>query len=372
MKKILFSCIFLLFCSLILVGNSILAEGNESGDLLVDEVQEAIVTNIIQQEEIVLPGETGKQQYQKLQMKVTRGTFQGKTIIVENGNIPISSLQQYKVGDKLVVNYSKDLDGNDLFFITDYVRRDSLLWLFILFVIVIIAVGKWYGVTSLIGMGLSFFVIFQFILPQILKGSEPVTIAILGAIMIVPVTFYISHGLNKKATVSVIGTVIALILTGVLASLFINLGKLTGFSSEEANFIQVFYQGAVNIKGLLLAGIIISGIGVFDDITVSQAAIVDQLKKTSGKMNFKQLFNGAMAVGHDHIASVVNTLVLVYAGAALPLLILFVGNSRSFAEVVNYEFIAEEIIKTLVASIGLVLAVPITTLLAAWAYRKEA
>ena len=157
---------------------------------------------------------------------------------------------------------------------------------------------------------------------------------------------------------------IALVITGFLAKFFVQVTRLTGYASEEAAFLQYARQGAVDIKGLLLAGIIIGTLGILDDITIAQAAIVQQLKQANKKMKPKELFSQAMRVGQDHIASMITTLILVYTGAALPLLLLFIDNPLPFSQVINYEIIAEEIIRTLVGSIGLITAVPITTFLA--------
>jgi len=337
-----------------------------------EETLEATVVEILEEKEITPDFSENKQLYQKLELLVTKGSLKDKKIIIESGILPMANLQKYKVGDRLVVSYSKDSGNNDMFFITDYVRRNSLLWLFITFVVLTALIGKWRGLASLLGMGISFFIIFSFILPKISSGSDPVQIAIIGSFFIIPATFYLSHGFNKKTTVAIFGTVIALIMTGVLASFFVKAAKLTGFASEEAGFLQVAKQGEINIKGLLLAGIIIGVLGVLDDITVSQSAIVLQLKKASPKMKFEELYKRAMDVGQDHISSMVNTLVLVYTGAALPLLLLFVDNPHPFSEVINYEIIADEVVRTLVGSIGLILAVPITTLIAALSLEKKA
>jgi len=335
-----------------------------------DEILEAKVTKILEEKQIVVM-DNKEQLYQKLEMMITRGSLTGRTIAVENGDLPTTYLQRYKVGDQLVLTYSRNFQGNDVYYITDYVRRDGLLLLFLIFVGVVILIGRWYGLPSLIGMAVSFLVIFKFILPQISSGRDPITVAISGSLFMVPVTFYLSHGINKKTTIAIIGTILSLVVTGILASLFVEITRLTGFVSEEANYLQVFQPGVINIKGLLLAGIIIGGLGVFDDITVSQSAIVAELKNASRHSTFVDLYSRAMKVGHDHIASMVNTLVLVYTGAALPLLLLFINNPRPFSEVINYEIIAEEIVRTLVASIGLVLAVPITTLLAAFIFARK-
>jgi len=308
--------------------------------------------------------------YQKMKLLVTKGSLKGKTIIIESGNIPLVNQQQYKKKDQLVISYIKDSNGDDMFFISDYVRRDSLKWLFLLFVFVAIVVGRWWGATSILGMAFSFLVIFKFILPQLLAGANPINIAVVGSFFIIPVTFYMSHGLNKKTSVAIAGTIIALIITGILAGIFVEIAKLTGYASEEAAFLQVAKQGTVNVKGLLLAGIIIGTLGVLDDVTVSQASIVSQLWETDNKLSFKELYRRAMKVGQDHISSMVNTLVLVYTGAALPLLLLFVDNPHSFAEVINYEIVADEIVRTLIGSIGLIAAVPITTFIAVFSLKK--
>ena len=311
------------------------------------------------------------QLYQKLELLVLKGSLKGEVIEAESGNLPTSNLPKYKVGDGLIVAYSQDLEGNRVFYITDYIRRNSLLWLFAIFLIISLLIGRWQGLTSLIGLAISFLVIFKFILPQIYNGADPVQIAILASLVIIPVTFLLSHGLNKKTGVAIAGTLAALILTGILANLFVNLSQLTGFASEEAGFLQAYKPGLINMKGLLLAGIIIGVLGILDDITISQAAIVDQLKKANPKLRLKELYKKAMNVGRDHIASMINTLILVYTGAALPLLLLFINNPSPFSQVINYEIIADEVVRTLVGSIGLILAVPITTLIAAWAVDKN-
>ncbi len=337
-----------------------------------DDTLEASVVKILEEKQITPEGGDALQLYQKLELIITTGRLTGKTVIVENGMYPMANVPRYESKDRVVLTRTADLSGGeDTYYITDYVRRDVLLLLFILFIAAAVVIGRWRGFMSLLGMALSFLVIFKFILPQISAGADPVLIAIIGSLIMVPVTFYFSHGLNKKTSVSILGTLISLVLTGILATIFVEMAKLTGFSTEEASFLQTFYPGVINIKGLLLAGIIIGGLGVFDDITISQASIVAELKHASGRIQWTELYRRAMNVGHDHIASMVNTLVLVYTGAAMPLLLLFINNPRPFSQIINYEFIAEEIIRTLVASIGLILAVPITTFIAAVLFSGE-
>ncbi len=357
MRKILYIVLLIIF-NLFVFSTPIVAQEKES----LAETLEATVTKVVEEKDVVIMEK--QQTYQKLELLVTKGSLRDKTIVIENGTMLMTNDQQYRVGDAVMVHVEKDSEGNDLFYITDYVRREPLRSLFIIFIIVTIIVAKLRGLTSLLGMGLSFIVIFAYILPRILAGAPPVRVAIIGSMIIIPISFFLSHGINKKTIVAMAGTACSLGITGFLASTFVSAAKLTGFASEESSFIQLASQGALNMKGLLLAGIIIGVLGVLDDITVSQSAIVFQLKEVDKKMRFKELYNRAMRIGQDHIASMVNTLVLVYTGASLPLLLLFVHSPHSFAEIVNQEIIADEIIRTLVGSIGLVLAVPITTFIA--------
>lgn len=312
-----------------------------------------------------------QEQVQELRILIIKGSLKDKEIIIENDSSFSVNVPIYLVGDRLVIYYTKDFEGNDSFYIADYVRRSSLAALFTIFIVLAVIVGGWQGATSLIGMGISFLVIFKFILPKIYAGGDPVSIAILGSLGIIPATFFLSHGINKKTTVAIAGTLIALLITGLLSHTFVNLARLTGFASEEAGFLQSFRPDLINIKGLLLAGIIIGVLGVLDDITVSQSAIVAQLREIDPKLKAGELYKKAMSVGRDHIASMINTLVLVYTGASLPLLLLFIDNPHSFSEIINYEIIADEVVRTLVGSIGLILAVPLTTFIAIIAVQKK-
>lgn len=326
-----------------------------------DENLEAVITNINPSENT-----TGDPNMQTavIDMTITSGSIVGQSIQVDSQTSSLVHSLRFKPGDRVMVLYTKDPAGNPVYYITDHIRTNAIWLLFTLFVAIAIGIGRFKGLTSLLGMAFSFLVIFQYVLPQIASGADPTSTAIFGAALMIPVTFYLSHGLNRKTTTAILGTLIALIITGILANFFIDFGKLSGYASEEAGFLQVMTQGLISIRGLLLAGIIIGAVGILDDITVSQSAIVFELKATDKNLDFWQLYHKTMNIGRDHISSVVNTLVLVYTGAALPLLLLFINNPQPFHQVINQEIIAEEIIRTLVGSIGLILAVPITTLIA--------
>lgn len=327
-----------------------------------EEHFEAVVLRIIDEQDVDVFGTS--QHIQELQLKILTGERTGKTLKVTSGGLASSAIPVYEKGDKLIISEIIQPDGTPQYFIVDFVRRDALFILFALFVTVTIGVAGKKGLASLGGMIYSFYIIFAFILPNISQGQNPILVALLGGIMIVPVTFYISHGFNNKTHVAIIGTVISLSITGLLSEWAVELAQLTGFASEDASFVQLMSNGSVNIKGLLLAGIIVGLFGILDDITISQAAIVEQLRESSPHMSSSQLYRRSMEVGKDHIGSLVNTLILVYTGAAMPFLLLITAQDQSFLTTINYEAISEEIVRTLTASIGLILAVPITTFIA--------
>jgi uncharacterized membrane protein len=333
-----------------------------------DTTYQAKISKVIEEKEIEVMDKT--QTYQKLEITINSGDKKGEKVTLVNGDQPIANTIRYKQNEKIMLSETQNIDGQKEFIILDYNRHDGLGLLAIIFVAVIILVSKLKGFTAILGMLFTFLILFTYILPKIASGSNPLLIAILASLVIIPVSFYLSHGLNKKTSIAILGSFITLFITGILSVIFINISKLTGLSSEEAGMLSVMTGSMINMKGLLLAGILIGVLGVLDDITISQSAIVEELAKTSPNLGKKELYHKAMNIGRDHIASMVNTLVLAYAGVSLPLLLLFIDNPHPTSEIINYEFIAEEIVRTLVGSIGLVLAVPITTYLAACWYKK--
>ncbi|MFH1280597.1 MAG: YibE/F family protein [Candidatus Beckwithbacteria bacterium] len=317
---------------------------------------------------IIRETEIDKELYeQELKVRILEGELQGqeKVIEYESPNILLKE-QLYKVGDKVILMEGINLDGESMFMITDRIRSNSLIILSLIYGIAIIGLAKFKGFKSLLGLGLSFLVVIKFIVPQILAGANPLLVSILGSVGIVSVTLYLTHGVKKQTTVSLISTLLSLVLTGVIAVLVTKLTKLTGLGSEEAMFLQISQQSIASMRGLLLGGIMIGALGVIDDITVTQAAIVFELKKANQKLGIKELYKRGLNIGKDHIASMTNTLVLAYTGASLPLFLLFYSSEIIPGWVaINSEIIVEEVVATLVGSLGLIASVPITTYLAA-------
>lgn len=355
-------CLFVFPLSFFLHTNSVLAQEVK------EESLSGVVTKILEETETEFEGTA--QKYQKLQVLITDGSLADRSLIIENGGVATTNSIFYKEGDEVIVSYLENPDGEELFYIVDYQRQKPLLLLFVLFATLTVLIGGLRGLSSIFGMILSFFVIALYIVPKIASGVDPIFVAVTGSGLIIILTFYLSHGVSRKTHIAVVSTLLTLLITGLLGSAFIEATRLTGFASEEASFVQTEISQTLNMKGLLLAGIIIATVGILDDITISQASIVLELKKANAKLKGIDLFIRSMRVGRDHISSLVNTLVLVYAGASLPLLLLFVENPRPFGMLVSFEMVADEIVKTLIGSIGLICAVPITSALAAYLYSR--
>jgi hypothetical protein len=218
---------------------------------------------------------------------------------------------------------------------------------------------------ALVGIVVSFGVLLAFIFPAPLRGSPPIGVALTGAAVIAYVTLYLAHGVNIRTTVALIGTLAALTLTAVLAVAFAGAADLTGLASEESLSLLTFAPD-LDFRGLLLAGVILGTLGVLDDVTITQVSAVAELHSADPELSARQLYAAGIRIGRDHIASTVNTLVLAYTAAALPLLLLFTQSGRRLGAVLTTETLAVDVVQTLVGSIGLVASVPLTTALACW------
>ncbi|MEN8114020.1 MAG: YibE/F family protein [Actinomycetota bacterium] len=266
-------------------------------------------------------------------------------------------------GDELVILSIRPADPGSLYQFADFDRRLVLLVVALAFAVVVVGLAGWRGVTALVGLVASVMVMLGFILPAILDGRSPVLVAVFGSAAIAFVAMYMAHGFNRMTTIALLGMTAALVLTVVMSAIVVEAARFTGFAAEETSLLVFF--GNIDVSGLLLAGIVLGAAGALDDVTITQASTVWELRTANPSLRRTDLFRGAMRVGRDHIASMVNTLLLAYAGASLPLLVLFVVANQSLGTIANSEVVAVEIVRTLIGSIGLVAAVPLTTWLAA-------
>lgn len=324
----------------------------------------AEVTSIVEQGEVTLGEVT--QPYQLAAVTIQEGDYAGQTFVIEYGTRQIrNEMILLAPGDKILVTVSSIPSGEVSAQFTDFYRRDSLLLLLGIFVVTSVVISGWKGVRSLLGILLSLAVIVLIILPGIQQGKDPLSISIFGAFLFMAFSLYLIYGWTVKTHAAVLGSLVALAITGFLAYIFVNHARLTGYGDENMFFISQLTGNTLNTRSLLLAGVLIGTLGVLDDLVISQASAVFELFRNNPEQDFRTLFRSAMTIGQDHIAATVNTLVLAYAGASLPMLLLFSFRNVDFGMAVNLEFIAEEIVRTMVGSLGLFAAVPITTALSA-------
>lgn len=293
------------------------------------------------------------------------GPDEGETAMLTLGSTVYEP--ELSVGDELRVSAAPEVEqvpGQGAYFLSDFERRGPMLWLAIAFCALVILFGRLRGALSLLGLAASLAVVLFFVVPAILDGEAPLTVAIFGALAVMLLTISLAHGLGAVGLSAMMGTAASMLLVAVLAQVFTSLTNLTGLASDELTLLQV--EGVeVSFRGLLLAGMVIGALGVLDDVTVSQSATVAALRSANPALGFGELYRRALAVGRDHVAATVNTLVLAYVGAALPVLLIFSSGELGFVDAVNVELIAQEVVATLVGSTGIIASVPITTALAA-------
>lgn len=327
------------------------------------ETVRARVMEIIEDGEIDLGGTL--QRYQVARVELLEGEYRGILMEMDYGRRGVLANATYlRPGDKVLVTVGSRPDGVLTVYFADFVRSDLLLWLTAIFVIVILIISRWKGLRSLLSLAFSLLVIIGYIIPHILAGEDPLQVSIIGSVILLGVTLYLTYGWNLKTHAAVVSMVLVLLITGTLAGLSVFFTRLTGSGDENALFLLQMLDTEINLRGLLLGGMIIGALGVLDDLVTTQASAVFELHHANESLGFRGLFRSAMRIGQDHVAATVNTLVLAYAGAALPMLLMFSLGRGNYGFLVNFEFVAEEIVRTLVGSLGLVTAVPLTTAIA--------
>ncbi len=268
-----------------------------------------------------------------------------------------------EIGDTVVLGFFPGAGEGFEYSFADRQRLRPLLLLAGIFGLAVVGLGRWQGLRALLGLGVSLLVLTTFVLPAILEGTNPLAVALVGSAVIAVAALYLAHGVNAWTTTALVGTLSSLVLVGVLGAVFVEAARFSGLADESAGFLQIT-AGQVDLRGLLLGGIVIGALGVLDDVTVTQVSAVWELHAANPDLGRWALYRSAVRIGRDHIASTVNTLVLAYAGASLPLFLLFTQADQGLADVVNGESVAVEVVRALVGSVGLVASVPLTTALA--------
>lgn len=295
---------------------------------------------------------------------ITSGVTEGQraTFLVLDTQFEVPDLG---VGDRLVLSYVASAPPEFQYRYEDRQRDLPLLALVLAFVVAVVAFGRWQGVRALAGLAVSAVLLVAFVVPALLRDRPAVLVALVAGVAIAGLALYLTHGFTTATTVALFGTVASLLIVTLLALLAVSAARLAGLSSEESQVLSITAD-ALDLRGLLIAGIVVGALGILDDVTVSQVSTVTALRRANPRLGPLALHREAMRVGRDHVASAVNTLVLAYAGASLPLLLFFAQSTRPAGQVLAKEIVAVEIIRMLVGSIGLIASVPITTGLAAW------
>jgi uncharacterized membrane protein len=322
----------------------------------------ARVVEIVSQEVLPIPGTDVEALHQTIRVEVLGGPEKGATVTVENDYLEL------EVGETFyLMRTTSSLDGTDYYSVSDKVRTPALLFLTILFIAVVVLFGGKQGIRGLLALIGSFFFIGAFLLPGILAGYSPVLISIGVAAIIVTLGSYVTHGFNRTTSAAVLGMVLTIGATGLLAYASIEMTDLSGWSGEEVTYLHLNTRGSIDLAGLLLGGILIGLLGVLYDAAIGQAVSVEELARAGKHYSRREVYLRALRIGREHVGALVNTLAIAYAGAALPLLLLFYGfDDLDIMQTLNRELFATEIVRILVGSIGLVLAVPLTTAVAVW------
>lgn len=332
------------------------AEGSVHEDL--QGIWRAEVVSVISETSTLVPGTSVTTPIQTLDARILEGPRTGSVVRVENDFLSLSP------GDRFFLNYLITVEGRELYLVSDADRRMPLFALILFFAVVVIAFGGKQGLRSLLAMAGSLFVIAYALVPALLAGFPPVITATVISGIILFFAIFLTHGWNRESAVAFAGTSLAVALTGFIAWASVIATELSGFASDESVFLNMKTDGRLDIAGLLLGGIIIGILGVLDDIAVTQVAIVRELLGAGSSLSPQEVYLRAIRVGREHVGALVNTLALAYTGASLPLLLLFHGSAAPAGIILNGELFATEIVRTIVGSLGLVFAVPITTFLA--------
>ncbi len=335
-----------------------------AGGALQDNYETALVEQILSQQEQQYAGMSAMQE--QLKLRITSGTEAGKELVIQNGVLPGRADTQFSPGESVVLDWQTLPDGSQQHVIRDKYRLPSIAWLLAAFVVLSIIAGGITGITSIVGLAVSIAILVWFVIPRIAAGGDPLITCFFGCVAIACTSLYLAHGFNKRTSIAFLSTILTLVLSALMAIASVHITQLFGMVSEESVYLQMGILQNLDLRGLLLGGIIVGCLGVLDDITTAQTAAIDEISKANPSLTPGQLRQAGHSVGKEHIASLINTLALAYVGASLPLLLLLQsGQGYPLWISLNGEFFAEEIIRTLVGSATLLVAVPVSTWLAA-------
>jgi len=324
--------------------------------------ERAEVLNIIKEEVRDIIGTEATALVQTVSARLLSGEYEGTVVTFDN------DLAVLEKGDVIFINHIITINGDEYYEFKDVDRRGVLVGLGILLAALLIFFAGRQGFRALVSLLASIFAILFLLVPALLAGYPPVLSSVGIAGIVLALILFVTHGVNARTTIAFFGTFSAVFVTGLVAFFWVEAANLTGFASDASVYLNISTRGALDFPALLLGSIIIGMLGVLDDVAITQASVVQELKAANNSFEFRELYQRAIRVGRDHVASLVNTLAFAYVGASLPLILLLARTDAEFGLLVNQEMVAAEIVRIIVGSIGLILAVPLTTLAAAWWY----
>jgi len=336
--------------------------------VLHQDLKETVAAEVVDTEEPytrIVPGTETEVSVQDITISILEGTQEGRTVTFEN------EMAAVEAGERVFINYIETINGDEYFILMDVDRRGELLALAILFIILLLWFAGIQGLRALLSLSISIAAIIFLLVPALLNGWNPALASLGIASIILAVVLFGTHGIKPRIIIAFVGTYTAVILTCLIAYFFTDAMRLSGLSSDEAVFLNFATRGTLDFSGLLLGSIIIGILGILDDVSITQASVVQELKAANPTLSVYDLYKRAIRVGRDHVGSLVNTLALAYVGVSLPLVLLFVRAESTFSLTLNQEIVAVEIVRIIVGSIGLILAVPLTTIIASWYFGKQ-
>lgn len=342
--------------------------GVVSAQELHQDLQETVsarVLEIVNEFEREIIGTNTTATVQELRIELLGGAKEGEVVILEN------DIMELKVGDRIFINRLELIDGSEYFTFKDYERRTQLVVVTALLFVLVLVFAGWQGARALFSLTLSIFAIVFVLVPLLLRGYSPALVSLAISAVILSVILFLTHGFKPRVFIAFFGTMSAVLVSCLLAWWSVSWMRLTGFGQDASVYLNLATSGALDMTGILLGSIIIGLLGVLDDVSITQASVVQELRGANKKLGFVELYQRAIRVGRDHVGSLVNTLALAYVGASLPIVLYFARSGSDIFITLNQEMIAAEIVRIVIGSIGLILAVPFTTALAAWYFKDK-
>ncbi len=329
------------------------------------ETVPAEVIEVVREDQRTITGTDTVTMEQEVRVELKSGEREGEVATI------INEVVRLEVGDKIFVNRMVNIDGQETFTYADFERRPVLAFVFVAFMVMLIFFSRWQGVRALLSLALSIAAILFVLVPALLAGYDATLTTVGISAVILAVALFGTHGVNPRSVIAFGGTYGAVLVTALVAYPSVHIMRLTGFGNDASVYLNFATNGQLDLVGLLLGGIIIGILGALDDVSITQVSVVEELKGANPKFTFADLYKRASVVGRNHIGSMVNTLALAYVAVSLPLILLYAKTESSWFVILNQEVVAGELLRIIIGSMGLILAVPATTAVAAWYFQDK-